>query len=81
MSNWIEQAACATLTLDESERLFFARGSRDKAIAFCAACPVQFSCLQFAHTNEAGHTAPMRAGIYGGQLPAQRARQYKAVRC
>lgn len=43
---WQERAKCKDLSIGESDKLFFLGrgGSPNKAVAFCAKCPVQNEC-------------------------------------
>ena len=49
-TQWIQKAACRSLTLEESDSIFFpSRGGKPtKAKKLCGSCPVQKECLDEA---------------------------------
>lgn len=44
----------------------------------CGGCPERVACLESAMRAEAGESAKMRAGVWGGTTPAERARMASA---
>ena len=62
------QLPCRTLTLKESDNLFFSEAPKKQAQAkaLCAGCPAIVGCLDLALTNE------IEFGIYGGLTPQER---------
>lgn len=64
---WRARAACATLPLDKSDRLFFGPGKPStEALAMCSNCTVRTDCYDFASN------ARIPDGIYGGEAGADR---------
>lgn len=59
---------CATLTLKESDKLFFSESPKKiaKAKAMCAECPAITKCLEYALDQE------IEFGIFGGTTPQER---------
>lgn len=59
---------CATLTLKESDKLFFSESPKRiaKAKAMCAECPAITQCLEYALNQE------IEFGIFGGTTPQER---------
>jgi WhiB family redox-sensing transcriptional regulator len=58
---------CASLSLAESDKIFFSEESEKriaKAKAICAGCPMIQACLELGMEAE--------FGIYGGLTPAER---------
>ena len=59
---------CASLTLAESDKLFFSESPKRiaEAKALCAQCPATQRCLQYALDTE------VEFGIFGGTTPQER---------
>lgn len=68
----LEGAACADLTPDESDRVFFTRGTSPTARRLCAACPVQSECLADVLAVERGLPLKYRGGFRAGMTTGQR---------
>ena len=73
---WLDTAACATMPVDQSDRLFFPRPNArlgdaiwDDARAICEGCPVRDACLADAMKAEEGAA---RYGYRGGKTPDER---------
>jgi WhiB family redox-sensing transcriptional regulator len=71
--SWKKQAACSGADTswfvpNEDEYITFAY--KDRAIAFCKACPVREECLRYAYEENIQH------GIYGGMTNKER-RKYR----
>lgn len=79
---WKLRGSCATLTLEESDRLFFSGGAPSaEAKQMCGNCPVQQKCLDYSQSAEtyAGsgynlHTKSVAEfGVWGGYSGPERA--------
>ena len=78
---WLDEAACATMPVDQSDRLFFPTGTQgrandaiwDYARAICEGRPVRNACLADAMKAEHGAGAS-RFGFVGGKTPDERQR-------
>jgi WhiB family redox-sensing transcriptional regulator len=71
MTAWQTSGACAGLTPQEADRVFFpdtATGPDvwDEARTLCAGCPVRDACLTAAGSHAASH------GMWGGLTPEER---------
>lgn len=81
-ARWWERAACADLTPQESERLFFT--ARGRALVetrvICLRCPVKLDCLEEADAHEQGKqggrdwTTGVRAALTPGERQNRRRR-------
>lgn len=66
--------SCADLDAKEADDLFFTRTYQQMAKAMCKRCPVAAACLAMALEAEGAVYAGERFGVYGGTIPAERAR-------
>ena len=74
---WLDEAACATMPVDQSDRLFFPTGTQgrandaiwDDARAICEGCSARAACLADAMKAEEGAA---RFGFVGGKSPNER---------
>lgn len=71
---WMLKAACR----GSDWQVFFPEHGSGRApgdaLRFCAECDVRWQCLEYALDIERGKASELRAGVYGGTLPYQRAR-------
>lgn len=77
--DWTVDAICAQMA---PEDYFIAPGTpyNDYVVETCKfACPVREQCLERAMMSE-GVTTKKRYGLWGGLLPSQRTRLFKAMR-
>lgn len=67
---WTARAACRGV----ANVVFFPTEGRtyDEARSYCAVCPVQRKCLQWALSIERGCSRAERHGMYGGCTPQER---------
>lgn len=66
---------CASLSLAESDKLFFSESPKriEMAKALCAQCPATQRCLEYALENE------IEFGIFGATTPLERKALANAV--
>ena len=66
--DWLQQASCADLDVDELD-LFFVEAGKSLAketVAMCERCPARVACLSHAYDNE------VAGGYFGGMSPSRR---------
>ena len=65
--NWRLDARCASLPIEESDRIFFPETTAyAEAREFCSGCVVQSECKTFARDNR------VEFGVFGGETPKAR---------
>ena len=59
---------CTTISLEESDKLFFSESPKRiaKAVALCQTCPAKNACLTHALKNDC------EFGVFGGYTPQER---------
>lgn len=79
VEEWKERAACADLTLEESERIFFGVGAAQlEGARMCAGCPVWAECRDYADAFESGINRTF--GVWGGEVASERVERRRAAR-
>lgn len=65
---WLDAAACSTLSIDELDLFFVGAGKSlsPQARDMCGACPARRECLQLAYDRD------IAGGYFGGVSPAKR---------
>lgn len=80
VEEWKERAACADLTLEESDRIFFGHGAAQaEGVSMCRGCPVVAECRAYADSFEEASIKRV-VGVWGGEYPAERIARRRAER-